>query len=98
MPKSCTTFWIAIHESAEPKLRVAVPQQYLEKRKFLHITGTNDIITDNTAQEEVTAAASSLAAPKHSVSRFQRCYSDGSQGSPNMRRKQLGSASQKVCD
>ena len=49
-------------------------------------------------QEEVTAAAAaSSMAPKHSVSRFQRCYSDGSQSSPNMRRKQLGSsASQKV--
>ena len=58
------------------------------------LNGHNDI---NLIQEEVTAAAaSSLAAPKHSVSRFQRCYSDGSQGSPNMRRKQLGSASQKV--
>ena len=43
------------------------------------------------------AAAASSMAPKHSVSRFQRCYSDGSQSSPNMRRKQLGSsASQKV--
>ena len=56
-------------------------------------------LIDDIIQEEVTAAsaaASSSMAPKHSVSRFQRCYSDGSQSSPNMRRKQLGSASQKV--